>query len=144
MSKLLLEAKNLSIYKKLLAVLSEWCDSVPGTGIAQWLDKIIEKGVKSIPSDKRAQAIIEYILDEHSVSSAVQFLTNWNFTNLPYDLKPVYKQGNKHLTAFWKTDNMTEYKVKALLNPNAGKGSWTDQDGNKVTLLDVTNDNEAK
>jgi len=144
MSKLLLEAKNLDIYKKLLTCLGEWCDSVPGTGIGQWLNKLIEQGVSSIPSDKRAQAILEYLLDEYSVPKAVQFLTNWNFSCLPYDLKPSYKDGNKHLTAFWKVGDMNEYKVKSLLNTGGPKGSWVDQDGNKVTLIDITREKEAE
>ncbi len=144
MNKLLLEAKNLDIYKKLLAILGDWCNNVPGTGISKWLDTIIEKGVSAIPGDKRAQAILAYILEEQSPASAVQFLTNWNFSDLPYDLKPVYKVGNKHVTAFWKTGKMASHKVKDLLAVDTKGGSWVDENNKKVTLIDMARELENK
>jgi len=142
MHKILLEQKNLTIYKKLLSVLGEWCDNVPGTGMNTWLDKLIEKGVSAVPSDKRAKAILTYVLEEFTVPVAVQYLTNWNFSDLSYDLKPKYKLGTKHLVAFWNSNKITDCKIKTLLNVEGKAGHWSDAYGKKVTLIDITKDND--
>jgi len=82
------------------------------------------------------------VLEEYTVPIAVQYLTNWNFSDLPYDLKPKYKAGNKHLVAFWFANKMTNTKIQSLLNVSSGSGHWSDADGKKVTLIDTTKEND--
>lgn len=129
------EAKNLSIYKKILTVFGAYADKFPGTGVEGLLDDLISAGVKTIPKDKKALEILGYIVGENTIPGAVQKLLNFRFSDLPYNVKPVYRRGRKHLVAFWYVGSQGFDKVKSLLS--GGGGHWSDVDGDKVTLLDI-------
>ena len=133
-----LEAKGLPTYKLLLQVLGSFCEEFPMTGVDKILDAALE-GRKILPGDKRALMCLDHILSNSSVPAAVQDLQNKRFSDLPVELKPVYKDGRKLHVAFWVRGKFISDKVRDLLafDGASGAGSWCDQDGKKVTLVIV-------
>ena len=142
--KIIVESKDVKVYKKLLNVLGDYCAKNPVTGVDDLLDAAVTHGKKILPSDKRAIAIITWVLDSHSVPAAVQKLLNMSFSNLPPDLRPIMKDGRKHRVTFWARGNRVSDKVKDLIDwEGSGKtGAWTDLEGKKVSLLDLTKPEE--
>ncbi len=133
------EAKDVNVYKRLLAVLSAWSDKFPMTGIDGLLDLVIEKGKAILPKDKRAMCILKHVLCVEPFSAAVNGVLNTRFSDLPADLKPVAKVGGRHEVAFWNVDGQVYDYVKKLINFEGKKqaGFWCDISGEKVTLLDT-------
>ena len=138
----ILEAKDLKIYKKLLRVLGEYTQTFPSTGISSYFDTVVEQGKKVLPKDKQALAILYYILSDESkpVPTIVGDLLNLRFANLPVEHRPMIWNGRKKEVAFWQRGNVISDRVKDLIDfKNTGKaGSWSDPDGNKVKLIDMT------
>jgi hypothetical protein len=141
----LLEAKDLSCYKKLLNVFGSYTDAFPATGVDRLLNKAIENGMRIMPKDKRAVEILNYILSmSKSAPARVQELLNVRFSDLPINFKPIFKVGNRREVAFWNADDRLSDKVVSLLDfEGAGKGGfWASVDRKKVDLVDGFNDKE--
>jgi len=132
------EAKDLSLYKALVQILSDYADRFPATGIDGYLEKLMRAGIKSMPSDKRAQLILGMLVNDRSTfPSTVTKLLNLRFADLDIDVRPIVKNGRKHEVANWTTsDGTVTDKVKDLINLDGKTGKWTDINGEKVTLLD--------
>jgi len=132
------EAKDVKVYKKLLVVLGDYSRKVPATGVDRLFNLAVENGKKILPKDKKALAILDYVLN-NPAPVAVQKLLNMRFSDLPkIEYRPVYKEGNKHLVAWWSVDGQVSDKVQSLLDfEGKGKsGRWTDLKGNSVSLID--------
>jgi len=138
MNRKIFEARDVNIYKGLLRVLGDYTAEVPCTGVDKLLDSAIEQGKKILPSDKRALSIIDYILVTDSTPAVVQKLLNMRFSDLPVELKPLTKDGRKHVVAFWMRGKKISDKVKDLIDFDGigGKGQWVNIDGEAVTLID--------
>lgn len=142
MIQALLEAKDLNVYKKLLRVLSDYCDRFPGTGVGKMLKDFMEKGLKTVSGDKRAQDILSCVLStDDSVPAAVTRLLNMRFADLSIGQgRPIYKDGNGKPVAFWAKDGKVSDRVLSLLNLGDEKeGFWACEKGEKVALLDMSN-----
>jgi len=133
-----LEATGLPTYKLLLQVLGDFCQDFPMTGVDKILDAALA-GRQILPTDKRALGCLGHILSNPSVPAAVQDLQNKRFSDLPVELKPVYKDGRKLHVAFWVRGNFISDKVRDLLafDGATGSGHWCDQDGVKVSLINL-------
>jgi len=143
MHEVLIEAKNLTVYKKLLRVLGEYTDKFSSTGVTRLFNNAKDKGIKIIPKDKRAIDILNHVLSIDSVPSAVQHFLNLRFSDLPIELKPIYKNGNRNEVSFWEKDGNIHDKVSTLVSFNDEKGgAWVDVNGKKVVLVDMTKDKE--
>ena len=129
------ESTEVSLYKQLLDTLSDYCTKFPATGVDSLLDKIIDKGKSVIPSDKVAKQILTTLLKDDIKSSVVQTLLNIRFASLPTEIKPRYKNKRKIEVAFWTCGEAIGDKAVSLLNINGGRGRWTDEGGNTVTLI---------
>jgi hypothetical protein len=134
------EAKNLNLFKRLLRILGEYCKSVPATGTDRLFDIAVEKGLKILPKDKTALAILDEVLKEDSVPESVQELLNMRFANLPIKCRPLVKKGQKHEVASWARDTLISDKVKDLINwdGTGAAGKWSDLEGKKVELIDMS------
>lgn len=134
-----LEAKNVDIYKRLLNIFGDFIDKYPCTGVDTLFDMLVEKGIKCLPGDARALAILEYMVSEcESSSASVQKILNMRFIDLPVELKPIAKIGKRHEICFWCKDGQVSNQIKSLLNFEGGpKGSWSDANCEKVELLDT-------
>ena len=130
------EAKNLDVYKKLIWILAEYVKTTPATGTERLFDAAVEHGVKILPSNKTALNILDCVLNKNSVADSIQKLLNMRFSNCK--IKPVTKEG-KHEVAWWTRQDLTSDKVKDLINweGTGSGGSWTDMNGEKVTLIDM-------
>lgn len=134
--KSITEAKDVSLYQKLLAVLNEYTKAYPATGVDVLLRKIIEKGKKCMPKDKVALNILSDVLGESASASAVQKLLNMRFANLQEELCPKFKNGKRIETAFWHVSDTINDKVVSLINVDSiAAGRWSDMYGKRVTLL---------
>ena len=134
------EAKNLNLFKRLLRILGEYCKSVPATGTDRLFNTAVEQGLKIMPKDKTALAILDKILDEKSVPESVQELLNMRFANCPIECRPLVKKGNSHEVASWTRDTLISDKVKDLINWDgvSAAGKWSDVSGKKVELIDMS------
>lgn len=135
------EAKELGCYKKLLRVLGEYTDAFPATGVDRLLNKAIENGTRIFPKDKKAIEILHHVLSlSKSAPARVQELLNVRFSDLPVEIRPTFKLGNRREVAFWNADDKLNDKVISLLNFNAdGKsGFWSNVDRKKVDLIELT------
>lgn len=132
--------KPLSVYKKLLKVLGDYSDRFPGTGVGKLFNQTIEQGKRILPKDKLAVDILWFVLSKHSTAAAVQKLLNMRFSNLPIKLQPIVKNGRSKEVAFWTRDSKISDKVKDLIDfdGKGTKGAWSDVDGDKVKLLDIS------
>jgi hypothetical protein len=138
-SKVVLESRNVQTYKKLLNIFGGFCDEYPASSVDRLFELMVEKGIKILPSDKRAMDILNYLICEcDSVSMRVQKILNMRFRNLPAELKPITKSGRRHEIAFWCIDGAVFDQVRRLLNFESGsKGFWSDAEGKKVQLLNT-------
>ena len=134
------EAKDVSVYKKLLKVLGGYTSTFPATGVTGLFDTAIEQGKKILPSDKQALDILCYVLSDESEPAAVQKLLNLRFSDIPIEHRPISKKSNKHEVASWERNGVTSDRVKALIDfeVTGKKGKWSDIDGESVTLIDIS------
>lgn len=142
--KILTEAKDLSVYKKLLNVLADYSDRLPTTDIDRWFELAVSNGKKILPKDKTALAILSYVLsDKNGLASSVQQITSSTFCDLPSNIKPRAKVKNRIVTCFWNSGGKISDRVRSLINfEGKESGFWCDADGNKCTIIDnkeVTN-----
>lgn len=139
------EAKDVTVYKRLVQTLGEYCKKYPATGMDVYFDKAIEIGKKILPKDKRAQYILDVVLfSSTSSSEAVQNLLNMRFAELEMCCKPLYKDGRKTKVAYWSRGDRIYDRVRYLLNMDNQNGMWTDMEGKKVTLINLENDMEVQ
>jgi hypothetical protein len=136
----LYEAKNLDVYKKLLRMLGEYSKEVASSTIGRLFDLAVEKGIKILPSNKLALMIVDKCLDEENIADSLQKLSNLRFSNLSVECRPLVKGGERHGVALWKRGDLISDKVQDLINWEAEgpAGSWSDKEGKKVTLLDLS------
>jgi hypothetical protein len=134
-----LESKNVDIYKRLLNIFGDFCDKYPCGSVDVLFDQLVEKGIKCLPGDARALAILDYMVCQCESSSAgVQKILNMRFIDLPVDLKPIAKKGKRHEICFWCKDGQVSNQIKSLLNfESSKKGSWSNANCEKVELLDT-------
>ena len=138
--KKIYESKDVGVYKQLLKVLGDYIEKNPVTGVNKLFDLVIEQGKKILPKDKIALAVLSYVLSD-TAPIAVQKLLNTRLGDLPkIEFRPVIKVGKKHEVAFWCQDGQVHDKVKDLINFDGSSkaGYWSDIEGNKVTLLDLS------
>ena len=132
----LLEMKQLSIYKNLITIFGDYVSRFPATGVDQMLDDLLSSGVKVIPSDAQAQLILASLLCNENIPKSVQEIMNFRFGDLSYEVRPIYRSGRRHRTAFWNVDGEVHDRVRGLIFPVGGKGFWCDPEGKKVSLMD--------
>lgn len=143
-SQMINEAVDVRLYKKLLRVLADYSENMPTTECDRLLEIALDKGKSILPKDKVALAILKYILnDRDTVPAIIQHLLNDRFSCLPADIKPMYRDGNRRFVAFYTRGIEINDKVKSLINFEGEKGgNWSDIDGNKVTIDDMTSEEE--
>jgi len=138
MHRLLKEAKNLGVFKKLLGFLAAYSKEMPATGYSKLFDQLATAGIKAIPSDKLTLQILDDVLVDGTVAKSLHNFINYKFTDLPKNLMPRYRDGRKLKIACWVVGEQVSYKVMSLVDfTGKGKGYWCDLEGNKVTLLDT-------
>jgi len=139
--KLVYESKGVVLYKRLLNLFGTYCDLYPATSVDGLFEIMIKKGIKTLPSDKRALGILSFLSrsKRSTPASRVHSILNTRFGDLPVELKPVTKSGRREEVVFWCKDEKIFDKVRDLLNfgDAVGKGFWSDAQGNKVQLLDT-------
>jgi len=141
--KLINESKGVTVYKKLLRVLADYSHRFPATGVDRLFQSAVDNGMKIMPKDKVALDIINYILHDESPPAAVQKLLNTRFTSLLSDLRPIIKGGRRKEVAFWMTNDRVGDKVIDLINfTGSGRGYWTDVNGGRVTIVDMSVEEE--
>ena len=131
------EAKDVKLYKRLLAILNDYTEHFPSTGVASLLDDLMETGIKAFPKDKRALEILKelFIYSTGSTPRMVQDFLNKRFSDLSPQVKPVFRNSRKHEVAFWSSGGTISDRVKDLVNMEGKSGFWCDIDGKKVTLI---------
>ena len=131
------EAKDVSIYQRLLRALGDYSASVPATGVDALFGVVAEHGKKILPKDKKALEILDYILSGGTTARVVHKLLNLRFSDLPVECRPIMKDGRKHLVTHWSRSKKISDRVKDLIDFDlSGKaGHWTDIDGEKADLL---------
>jgi hypothetical protein len=147
--KIIQEAVDVSLYKRVLDLLADYTEFAPATGISQLLDQALEQGKSVIPHNKKAIEILEWIfmgacepdrpkaLHAGPPSAGVcQKLMNMRFCDLPVICRPRYRDGKQLIVACWSRGGIISDRIKDLMAWE-GKtgGSWTDLDGNTVTLV---------
>ena len=139
------EAKNLNVFKKLLRILAEYTKNVPDTGTGRLFDLAVKNGMKILPKDKTALAILDHVLDEDAIPESMQKLLNMRFDNLPVDCRPINKSGEKHETAVWTMNDFISDRVNDLINCEnvGGTGNWCNKEGEKVSLIDMLEESES-
>jgi hypothetical protein len=138
LNEMLNEAKDLGLYKKLLRVLGGYADKFPATGVSKMFKQALENGIKVMPKNKKALAILGDILDsEESVPAKVQRFLNQRFADIDSASRPMYKDGNSKQVAFWQVDGVVSDKVLSLVNLDGKAGDWSNAEGDKVTLIDI-------
>lgn len=137
MLKKIREARDVSLYQRLLKTLGEYSAAVPATGVDVLFDVIAEHGKKVLPKDKKAIEILDHILSSGTTARVVHKLLNLRFSDLPVECRPIMKDGRKHRVAHWSRDKKISDRVKDLIDFDvSGKaGRWTDIDGESVNLL---------
>jgi len=130
------EAKDLNVFKGLIIKFEEFTDRYPMTGISRIFRDILDRGIKVIPKDKTALNILDWLVKGDTDSKTVHNLLNLSFSDLPPSVRPIYKVGNRKLTAFWCKNGKIHDKVFSLLDFDGSKGYWSDEQGNKVVLID--------
>jgi len=141
-TKQLLEAKDITIYKRLLRALGDYTTSYPATGIDQLFRKACDKGTKILPKDEQARTIIDTVLtSDCSSSGIIQKLLNLRFADLAVGLRPQAKKGRRKEVAFWAKDDKVSDKIIDLIDfEGKAEGRWVDAEGNKVELLKMEED----
>jgi len=136
----ILEARDTTLYKKLVSALGEYTTNVPATGINNLFDFAVKHGAKILPKDKRALDILDYILSCDSTARIIHKLLNLRFSDLPTELRPISKVGRKHQVAHWARGASISDRVKDLIDweGSGTAGKWADVDGEAVTLIDIS------
>ena len=146
--KKIFEAKNLTVYKRLLNVLGDYKMNTPATGVDRMFDILINSGASILPKDKLALNILDHILNTaKNPPAAVQALLNTRFACLPAEFKPIIKgENSKHEVAMWTIGKTIYDRVKDLINWSSDKqtGSWTDINGVKAEIIDMNTELETK
>ena len=139
-AKLILEARDLSLYKMMLRVFADYCSDTPCTGMDKMFDTLVENGAKILPSDKLALEILNHVFGgSESPGAQIHKLMNIRFADLPASIRPKIKSGRKHLVANWTTGDVTSDKVKDLICwSGSGSGFWSDVNGDKQEIIDVS------
>lgn len=137
----LVESKQeMNVFKALLRVLLDYSDKSHGTSITGILNQFLETGIKALPKEKRALAILRHVLSEKGTSaSRMQKLLNTRFSDLPTAIRPCYQEEDeKIVTAFWERDGKIYDKLFSLVNVETGKaGNWCNEAGDSVKLIDL-------
>ena len=133
----LIESKEMSTYQKLLNVLGDYCGRFPATGMDNLLTAALDNGKKICPNEKLASSIVSMILHNDSEPAAISDLQNKRFVDLPVEVRPIYRDGNKHRVAFWNRGENISDKVRHLIDfEGSGKnGKWCDAMGKGVKLI---------
>jgi len=135
--KMIIEARDVTVYKALIQVLGDYSKSYGMTGVSRLFQKAVDNGVKILPKDKDALTIIINTIMVGSSSEAVQKLINTRFTTLPMNTRPITKVGRAKEVAFWNSNGKVGDKVLDLINfDGKASGYWSDVQGNKVSLID--------
>ena len=131
-------AKDLSIYKRILKAFSDFTEMYPGTGMVSVYRQLLETGIKCISKDKRALEILDYVASSNS-SKVVQDLQNTHFADLPIVCRPIYQAGTAKLVALWKKGDKVYDRIYDLINLDgeSAKGSWVNEKGEAVELIDL-------
>ena len=133
------EAKDVSLYQKLLKVLGDYTATIPFTGVDAMFDVVSEHGKKVLPKDKKALEILDFILSSGITARVIHKLLNLRFSDLPVECHPITKNGRKHVVAHWSRDKKISDRVKDLVDFDmSGKaGRWTDVDGEAIKLIPI-------
>lgn len=144
MTNKIFEAKNLNVFKKLLRILAEYIKDVPEIGTRNYFNAAVKQGIKILPKDKTALAILDSVLDEDAVLESLQKLLNMRFSNCPVDCRPLNKNSEKYEVAFWTIGNSIKDKVGDLIDWEGSgvSGKWTDAEGKAVLLVDMSKENK--
>jgi len=137
--KNLFEAKDVTVYKRLIRAFGDYTKSYPFTGVDVLFKKAVDKGKSVLPKDKRALDILDHLLSASTSSSAVQKVLNTRFSYLPIDVRPLIKVDIRNEVAFWQTaDDRVSDRVNDLINLEGKKGGgWVNVKGEKVSLIDM-------
>ncbi len=139
------EAKDLSVYKELLRVLGEYTDLFPATGVDRIFATLVKKGIKTVPKDKKALAILQWVIGKKamdSIPAAVNDLLNVRFSELAPNFKPIYFRGKGREVAFWgKSGKIYDKVISLLALSDETVDGWVDVHGNKVEVVDMLEDN---
>lgn len=141
LTQMLMEAKDLNVYKKLLRMLGCYSDKYPATGVDKMFKALVTSGAKALPKDQRALDIIAHLVNaDKSVPAIVQEFLNVRFSDLPLCVRPIYKNGRGKEVAFWEKDGKLYDQVKMLVDfeGKSSSGSWADAQTQKVELVDMT------
>ena len=140
------EARDVSLYQKLLRILGDYSASVPCTGVDELFDVTAAQGKKVLPKDKKALEILDHILSGGSTARVVHKLLNLRFSDLPIECRPITKNGRKHLVAHFGRDGKISDRVKDIVDwEDTGKtGRWVDIDGEKTNLINISYKNGEK
>lgn len=138
------ESRDVSIYQKLLRVLSDYTANVPATGVDKLFDVVSEEGKKILPKDKKALEILDHILSSANTARVIHKLLNLRFSDLPVECRPIMRDGHKHVIAHWSRGAEVNDRVKSLIDwENTGvAGRWTDIDGEMVSLIALQKEKE--
>lgn len=132
------EAKDVSVYKRLVQVLGDYSKGFPFTGVDKLFQSAVNGGKKILPGDKFALKILDYVLQGESSSGVVQKLLNIRFSDLPVEFRPLSKKDRRKEVAFWMLkDRMGDKVIDLISFDNEGKGHWVTADGEKATLIDA-------
>lgn len=140
--KKILEAKDLGLYKILLRMFNEYTVKTPASGYSQLLDSLIENGAKALPSDSVALDTIRSVTCADSTASGIHRLLNLRFADLPGDIRPMIRPKRKLIVANWNTGDKVSDRVKDLIDwdGTGKKGFWSDIDGNKAEIINMTHE----
>jgi len=128
--------RRLKLYKVLIQHFEDFTGKYPMTGLSTIFKKILDAGINSIPNDKEALNMLDFILFNGDYASVIQNLLNLRFSELPSAVKPQYKYKNGIKVAFWTKAGKVYDKVFSLLNLDGEKrGYFSDEEGNKVELI---------
>ena len=144
MLKKIRESVNVSLYQKLLQILGGYSIDIPATGVDNLFDTAAESGKKIMPKDKKAVAILTWLLSCGAPSQVVQKLLNLRFSDLPVEIRPITKAGRKHQTALFGRGRKISDQIKDLIDfeGSGKKGQWVDIDGEKVELIDISSEDK--
>lgn len=138
--QMLNEAKDLSLFKRILSAFSCFVERQPGTGMNRIYKNMLDSNIGMMPKDQRALDILSNVVKDKSDSAVVQDVVNKTFTDLPCTVRPSYRNGSAKLVAFWCKGGKVYSKVFDLLNfdKSSGQGFWSNESGEKVNLLDLS------
>jgi len=143
--KSVFEARDVTVYKRLIKALGDYSSQYGFTGVDQMFKKAVEAGKKILPKNKEALGILDYIVSDESSSGCVQKLLNTRFTELPAEVRPIAKVGKRKEVAFWEVGDRLGDKVVNLLNLDGkGGGRWVTAEGEKVTLVPLQTEEDKE